>query len=141
MADIAEQVLSRLVEVCQGVQGIVAVARNVTDVASLQRPAIVVHDGTIQLADAPPNLKRSQLQLLELTPRIEVLLRAAAADSSGPLLSTYRVRLRAAVLNDAELGALPLEALRFDSSSVEPPTAMSKEPRMNVHFAFVFVES
>jgi len=137
--DKREQILARLTTVCGSVQGIVSAKRNVLDVPLLGRPALVVQDGSEERLDAPASANRSGVQRLQLTPQIWLLVRGSA-DDAGPLMSLFRGRLIAAVLQDQTLLDLTGTSggIRYDGVTVNEPTPETKEPRMDVNFTFVY---
>jgi hypothetical protein len=104
MTDRREDILSRLVTVCGAVDGVTAAVRNRLDVSKLQRPAIAVFDAAEQLLDAPMSSRnlpsRSEIQRMELSPLISIHIRGTDSADAGVLLSLYRSKVLAAVLND-----------------------------------------
>ena len=87
MADAREAILARLVVVCGAVEGVQAVARNRLDVPGLARPAIILQDGIEQMLDQPDGARHSELQRIELSPGITVVMRGGGSADAGPLLS------------------------------------------------------
>jgi hypothetical protein len=143
VADQREAILSRLVAVCGAAEGIVAVGRNRLDVPGLSRPAIIVHDAIEEMRDAAPNLRFSELQRMELSPAITIILRGGSNSEAGPLLSLYRSRIVAAILNDAELRAAvgttgTINGIRYQGCFVAPPDAEAKEHRIDIHIVFTY---
>lgn len=141
MADIREQILARLVTVCEGVTGIVSVGRNLTDVPLMARPAVTINGGAEQMISSPPPGARfSQVQLMELTPGITLLLRADTGAEAGSLMSLFRGRLVNAILSDATLRSLVTTngAIRYEGCNEVDPTPESKEPRLELQFVFAY---
>jgi hypothetical protein len=136
VADIREQILSRLVTVC-AVTGIVSVARNRTDVPLTQRPAVVIVGG----AEEPHIEARNRFsgsQVMALTPQITVLVRADDGTEAGALLSLFRSRLLVAIPADATLRSLVTAngGIRYVGCSEQDPLPESKEPRLDLNFVF-----
>ncbi len=137
--DKREAILARLTIVCAGLEGVVSAKRNVLDVPLLGRPALVVQDGSEERLDAPASANRSSALRLEMTPQIWLLVRGSP-DDAGPLMSLFRGRLIAAVLNDATLLDLTGTSggIRYEGVTVNEPTPETKEPRMDVNFTFTY---
>lgn len=140
MAEPREDILSRLVTVIGGVDGIADSARNAIDVPGIARPAGIVHDGAEQVLTAPPGETRSRVQLMELRPEVEIRVRADSGAEAGALLTLFRNRIVYAALSDATLRALvgTSGGIRFEGSTVVPPQPESKEPRMLIEFVFTY---
>jgi hypothetical protein len=138
MIDQRENILSRLVAVCAGVEGIVTAVRNRLDVAKLQRPAIVVLDGSEQLFDAPSTVLHSEIQRMELSPLIAVHIRGTDIADGGGLLSLYRSRLLSAILSDSALSSYvgTNGRIRYEGASVASPTAEGSEFRIDLMIVF-----
>lgn len=138
--DRREAILSRLLEVLRGVEGVLAVGRNVADVPGLTRPAILMHDGREEFFDAPPRQRRSLLQLMALSPVVTI---NAGADGPniGTLLNLLRTRVLPAVLTDSPLHDLLGTNGRLHLASCERLQAgpESKEGRLQIDFTFTYV--
>lgn len=137
--DKREAILARLAELCAGLTGIVSVKRNVLDVPFLERPAIVVQDGSEERLDGPASENRSGVQRLELNPQLWLLIRGAAEDA-GPLMSLFRARILYAVTTDQTLRDLTgtVGGIRYEGATVSEPSAETKEPRMDLNFTFTY---
>lgn len=137
--DKREAILARLVELCASITGIVSAGRNLLDVPLLQRPAIVVQDGSEERLDSAASDNRSGVQRLELTPQLWLLVRGAAADA-GPLMSLFRARILYAVTTDQTLRDLTgaVGGIRYEGATVSEPSAETKEPRMDLNFTFTY---
>ena len=141
MADIREQILSRLVTVCEGVTGIVSAGRNLTDVPLMERPAAIVWGGAEQLLSSPrPAGRFSQVQLMELSPQVLVFVRANTGAEAGSLMSLFRSRLVNAILSDATLRTLVTTngGIRYEGCGETEPTPESKEPRLELQIVFTY---
>jgi hypothetical protein len=139
--DQREEILSQLVTVCSGVSGIANAVRNRLDVSRLDRPAVVIFDGTEQLQSLPQNIVRSDIQLMELTPALSIHIRGGANADGGALLSLYRSRILAAVLQDGTLIDLVGNngQIRYEGATVAPPAAEGNEHRMDLVIVFKYV--
>lgn len=140
MADIREQILARLVTVCAGVTGVVSVGRNLTDVPLMQRPAVMINGGAEQLLTRHERARFSQVQMMELTPHVILLVRADTGAEAGALMSLLRGRLVNAILADATLRALVTTngGIRYEGCSENEPTPESKEPRLELQIVFTY---
>jgi hypothetical protein len=143
MIDVREQILERLPVVCAGVTGIGAVARNRLDVPGLTRPAVLIMDGVEETSlDRPAGgIKRfSQIQFMELTPEIRILLRADDGTDAGAVTSLFRRRVISSILNDAALQAImgANGIIRYGGCSVPEPDPQTKEPRLDLTFVFTY---
>jgi hypothetical protein len=143
--DQRENILSRLVAVCAAVQGVANAVRNRLDVGTLERPTIVILDGTESFVDAPagPLERHSQLQRMELLPALSIHVRGSDLVDGGNLLSLYRARILAAVLNDAALiGYVGTNGrIRYAGAAVAVPAAEGKEYRIDLSLVFTYVFS
>jgi hypothetical protein len=144
MADQREAILSRLLAVVTGANGIASAVRNSLDVTKLARPAIVILDGHEQLVDTPMPARgqvTSGVQRMELAPQIAVHIRANNAVDAGALLSLYRTRIVAAVLSDATLaGYLGTNGrTRYEGATVAPPAPEGNEHRIDLMLVFTYV--
>jgi hypothetical protein len=137
MTDTREVILSRLAAVCGAVTGVASVARNRLDVSKLQRPAVVILDGSEELLDLPDGAVRSEIQRMQLTPVIEVHVRG----DGGPLLSLYRSRLLLAILTDSTLyDAVGINGtMRYAGASVAPPEAEGSEYIIHITIIFTYI--
>lgn len=143
MTDLREQILARLTLVCAGVTGIAAAARNRLDVPGLYRPAAIVLDGAEQLLlDRPggSNARFGQVQLMELSPEIRLLLRADDGDDAGAVTSLFRGRVVNAILSDASLRSVlgVNGAMRYEGCSMPEPSPDTKEPRLDINIVFTY---
>lgn len=141
MADTRELILARLLTVCAEVTGVSAAVRNQLDAAGLARPAIIVHDGAEAYRDSPPNVRFAQVQRMELSPVVELRLRADTGAEAGTLMSLFRGRIINAVAGDATLQSYVgrVGDIRLESFSQPEPTPESKEPRANFEFVFTYM--
>jgi hypothetical protein len=145
--DKREAILSQLVTICGGVEGINAVTRNRLDVATLLRPAVIVLDGIERLVLAQPvstgSPTVSQRQRMELQPQIIIVLRGDSGGEAGSLLTLFRNRVLAAILNDATLQNTVAAngGLRYDGCTVPPPDAEAREYRIDLNLVFTYVFS
>lgn len=140
MADTRELILARLAVVCGAVAGVSAVARNRLDVAGIARPAVIVQDAIEQLLDRPQGARHSELQRMELSPGVTIIVRGGGTADPGALLSLYRSAVVAAVLRDADLIALcgTTGGIRYEGCLVPPPDAEGKEHRIDLTLVFTY---
>ena len=138
--DKREAILARLATICAGLTGIVSVKRNVLDVPFLERPAIVVQDGSEERLDGPASENRSGVQRLELNPQLWLLI-CGAAEDAGPLMSLFRARILYAVTTDQTLRDLTgtVGGIRYEGCNIPEPTPETKEPRLDLNFVFTYV--
>lgn len=140
MADVREEILARLLVVCAGVTGIAGAIRNQLDLAYNARPGVAVLDGSEQLLDAANGARFSEVQRMELSPQITLLVRADNGSEAGALMTLYRGRIVSAVLSDATLRGYVgrTGGIRYEGCSVPEPTPETKEPRMDISIVFTY---
>jgi hypothetical protein len=144
VTDRREAILSQLVAVCGAVEGIVAVGRNQLDVETLKRPAVVVLDGSEELTEDPPPRgrtgNRSQVQRMNLTASLVILIRSNDGIEAGALLSQYRNRLITAAVSDPGLTSLTGSngGIRYEGCTVMPPEAEGREHRLELSVLFTY---
>lgn len=141
MADIREQILARLVTVCAAVTGIISAGRNLTDVPLMARPAVLVNGGAEQMVSSPrPAARFSQVQIMDLTPGVTLLVRSDTGAEAGALMSLFRGRLVAAILADTTLRGLVTTngAIRYEGCNEVDPSPESKEPRLELQIVFTY---
>lgn len=147
MTDRREAILSRLVTVCGAVDGINAVDRNRLDVSEMLRPAVIVLDGSEHLVTAQPTSGReatvSEKQRMELLPQIIIALRGNGGGEAGALLTLYRARVVAAILNDTDLRANVTTngGIRYEGCVVPAPDPEAREFRIDLNLVFTYVWS
>jgi hypothetical protein len=139
MSDKRETILAACLRVATAVEGIVAAARNATDVPGLARPAMLIHDGGETFLDKAKSERRSRVQTVELAPSIEILV-GTDAQNLGSLINLFRARFLKALLDDPELVALldPSGEIRYEGCTFEPITAESREARMGLSLVFTY---
>lgn len=144
MTDQREAILSRLVEVCGEVEGINAAGRNTLDVSAMARPAVIVLDGSEQVATAALSDYRAptvtKRQIMQLVPQIIIALRGNTGAEGGTLLTLFRNRVLSAILNDAELQASVTSngGIRYTGCVVPPPDAEGREFRIDLNLTFTY---
>lgn len=133
--------MARLVTVCAGATGVVTVGRNLTDVPLMARPAVTINGGAEQMVSSPrPAARFSQVQIMELTPQVLLLVRSDTGPEAGSLMSLFRGRLVNAILADATLRGLVTTngGIRYEGCNEIEPTPESKEPRLELQFVFTY---
>lgn len=140
MADVREEILARLLVVCTGVTGVVGTVRNQLDLPLIKRPGVAILDGSEQLLDRSAGARFSEVQRMELSPVITLLLRADTGSEAGSLMTLYRGRIVSAVLADTTLrGYVGTNGgIRYEGCSVPEPTPETKEPRMDISVVFTY---
>lgn len=145
MTDQREAILSRLVTICGTVEGINAVDRNRLDVSELMRPAVIILDGTEHLIAAQPTNARdatvSERQRMQLLPQIIIAVRGNGGGEAGGLLTLYRNRVVAVILNDAALRSSVTTngGIRYEGCTVQAPEAEAREYRIDLNFVFTYI--
>jgi hypothetical protein len=108
------------------------------------RPAVIVLDGSEQIVTAaltdyraPTVTKR---QIMQLVPQIIIALRGNTGAEGGTLLTLYRNRVLAAILNDAALQASVTSngGIRYTGCVVPPPDAEGREFRIDLNLTFTY---
>jgi hypothetical protein len=103
-----------------------------------------VFDGSETVATAALNDYRmptiSKRQLMQLVPQIMVYARGNTGDDGGTLLTLYRNRVLAAILNDAELQTSVTSngGIRYTGCVVPPPDAEGREFRIDLNLTFTY---
>lgn len=143
MADRRELILSRLLAVCQGIDGVAAATRNRLDAPGLARPAIVIQDGAETLTTRLQPTARyrfGELQMMELHPVVELRLRAENGSEAGELVSLFRGRIINAVCGDMTLQEYVSTngSIWLESFSQPEPAPDTQEPRASFEFAFLY---
>lgn len=107
MADRREQILSRLVEIAEGLPGVAAVYRNRSKADDDKKPAVVILDADEAVASGPAGTSRasSPASIVEMTPQVFIHV-AGSGSSAGPAVNEWRAAWLKAVLTDAGLRAL-----------------------------------
>lgn len=106
--DKREQILSRLMTVLSGIEGVVLAQRNSVDVPESKVPALVLLDGDESPLDDSSFGKgrgpRGPI-LMRMFPEVYALLIEDPADV-GPAMNTMRARIIDAICNDEQLASL-----------------------------------
>ena len=141
MTDRREMILTRLLEIAVGVEGIVAAFRNRDEISEKQRPAIVILDADEAADDADPNSRPSRApRRVAMTPEIYILLGAKPEDL-GTAINTRRARFVKAVLGDAQLSLIVGSNgdIRYEGCATALARGRSMEGEMGVSFSFTYV--
>lgn len=142
MVDIRDEILARLPVVCSGITGIVAVGENGLDVAGLARPSILINDGTEEVSLERPNSPRryGQVQLVELTPEIRLVLRADDGSDARKIKNLFRRRIILAILGDSGLQTIlgANGSMKYSGCTAPDPSPETKEPRLDFTFVFSY---
>ena len=141
MTDRREMILTRLLEIAVGLDGIVAAFRNKDEISERQRPAVVILDADETADDADPNSRPSRApRRVAMTPEIYILLGAKPEDL-GTAINTLRARFVKAVLGDAQLSLIVGSNgdLRYEGCATALARGRSMEGEMGVSFSFTYV--
>lgn len=147
-----EDILAKLLEICQGVPGIATVVRNRGLIDNDKRPAIVLMDGGEAEGLRPPPNGRGGDQVIVRTtkvlrPQIFVLLKTILPTNSSPknpgtALNEHEIEVTRRILGDTELrallgsnGALIYTAVETDMQS---GAAMAGQMRLDFQITYVF---
>lgn len=143
MADKREQILVRLVEVADGVSGVVFAGRNVGNIDDEDRPAIVIMDADEAADDSDPtgvSRGTGARRRVALTPEIYILL-GDKPENIGTELNAFRAKLIKAVLTDASLQSIVGSngGIRYEGCATALSRGRSMEGEMGVSFTFSYV--
>jgi len=141
MADLREEILTRLVTIAGGISGIKTVKRNDLDLPETMLPAIVILDGDETADDndpvgRPPKAPR----IITMTPEFYVVLSDKAANV-GTQINLYRGRVINAVANDAQLIGLTKdsEGGRYDGAASGLARGRTMTGEIGLSFSFRYV--
>ena len=140
MTDRREMILTRLLEIAVGVEGIVAAFRNRDEISEKQRPAIVILDADEAADDADPSSRPSRApRRVAMTPEIYILLGAKPEDL-GTAINSLRARFVKAVLGDAQLSLIVGSNgdIRYEGCATALARGRSMEGEMGVSFSFTY---
>jgi hypothetical protein len=141
MTDRREMILSRLLEIAKGIDGIAAAFRNRDEISEKQRPAIIILDADEAADDADPAQRPSRApRRIAMAPEIYVLLGAKPEDL-GTAINILRARLVKAVLTDSQLGSVVGSngEIRYEGCATALARGRSMEGEMGVSFSFAYV--
>ena len=141
MTDRREMILTRLLEIAVGVDGIVAAFRNKDEISEKQRPAIVILDADEAADDADPSSRPSRApRRVAMTPEIYILL-GAKPEELGSVINALRARFVKSVLGDSQLGSIvgTNGDIRYEGCATALARGRSMEGEMGVSFSFTYV--
>ena len=141
MTDRREMILTRLLEIAVGVDGIVTVFRNKDEISERQRPAIVILDADEAADDAVPSSRPSRApRRVAMTPEIYILL-GAKPEELGSVINALRARFVKSVLGDSQLGSIvgTNGDIRYEGCATALARGRSMEGEMGVSFSFTYV--
>ena len=141
MTDRREMILTRLLEIAVGVEGIVAAFRNRDEISEKQRPAIVILDADEAADDADPSSRPSRApRRVAMTPEIYILL-GAKPEELGSVINALRARFVKSVLGDSQLGSIvgTNGDIRYEGCATALARGRSMEGEMGVSFSFTYV--
>jgi hypothetical protein len=137
MADIREGILVELLNISNSLPGVLAAARNVTDVSGLARPSIVINDGAEEVVSQPDSASETLVAIVEMTPAVEIRI-GGAPNQIGSIANLILARLRYRVVTSSAIKQLISKngKILIQGASLVGPTPESKETRMDCGFAF-----
>ena len=141
MTDRREMILTRLLEIAVGVEGIVAAFRNRDEISEKQRPAIIILDADEAADDADPSSRPSRApRRVAMTPEIYILL-GAKPEELGSVINALRARFVKSVLGDSQLGSIvgTNGDVRYEGCATALARGRSMEGEMGVSFSFTYV--
>ena len=141
MTDRRELILTRLLEIAKGIDGIAAAFRNRDEISEKQRPAIVILDADEAADDADPAARPSRSpRRVAMTPEIYILLGSRPEDL-GSVINRLRARLVSAVLTDAPLVSIVGSNgdIRYEGCATALARGRSMEGEMGISFSFTYV--
>jgi hypothetical protein len=141
MTDRRDMILSRLLEIAVGVDGIVAAFRNKDEISEKQRPAIVILDADEAADDADPGSRPARSpRRVAMTPEIYILL-GAKPEELGSVINALRARFVKSVLRDSQLGSIvgTNGDIRYEGCATALARGRSMEGEMGVSFSFTYV--
>lgn len=138
MADVREQILQRLFDVCGTVDGVREAFRNQNEVSETSLPALVLIDAD-EIADEndPKSRPANAPRRITMTPEVRILLQAAP-EAVGSAVNAFRARLIKAVLTDSQLLALTAEGqgARYMGEASQLKSGRTMQGDMFCVFAF-----
>jgi hypothetical protein len=141
MTDRREAILTRLLEVAQGIEGIVTAARNKDEIPEHERPAIVILDAGEVGSEHDPAARPTQApRRVSMTPEIYILLAGSPANV-GSDLNRLRARVLKAVLTDETVRALVLDrkGIRYEGCATGLSRGRAMEGEMGVSISFTYL--
>lgn len=132
-------ILARALKVVEGIEGIKDSGRNTPDVKKLNRPAIVIFDGS-ELVDAVQSGDPlARVYRMAMTTLFQIMIGANNEDV-GTICNLYRARLLSALFNDAELVALLMDrGMSLETTALSPPDTLdSRESRMHIEIRMLY---
>lgn len=142
MEDLREDILVRLVEVCEALD-VGGVYRNDLDLSDEALPALVIMDGDENADDNDPEGRTTLApRRVSMTPEVYILLRKTVpAPQVGTALNTIRRQLIHAVLDDSELKALTINnrSICYGGGASGLSRGRSLLGEMGLQFAFTYI--
>ena len=141
MTDRREMILTRLLEIAVGVDGIVAAFRNKDEISEKQRPAIVILDADEAADDTDPGSRPARSpRRVAMTSEIYILL-GAKPEELGSVINALRARFVKSVLGDSQLGSIvgTNGDIRYEGCATALARGRSMEGEMGVSFSFTYV--
>lgn len=139
--DHREAILSRLLEIAAGIEGVTKAYRNQDDIPEKSRPAIVILDGDEAADDGDPGRRPTTApRRIGMTPEIYILL-GSSPENVGSSINLIRARFVKAVMTDATLRGLTLDGdgIRYEGCATGLARGRSMEGEMGVSLTFTYV--
>jgi hypothetical protein len=138
--DKRELILSRLLDVLDGVQSGMVVLRNAPQIDPDSRPALILYDGDEQSEPRDPNRGGPpSIRRVRMTPSI-IALASAAAENIGTAINELRALVVHAVLTDATLLGYSVNGLEVTYEGAEQivENGLRVEGAMALTFAITY---
>lgn len=141
MADKRELILVRLLEIAQGVPGVVTAARNVDALDEDARPAIIILDADETADDSDPRGRQAYApRRVGMTPEIYLML-GEAPENVGTAINAMRAAFIKAVLTDTPLREIcgTNGDIRYEACATSLARGRMLEAECGVSFSFIYV--
>lgn len=141
MMDPREAILTRLMQVMAGIEGIKRTFRNELDLQETDLPAIAMLDAGEEADDSDPIRPQAHApRRVTMTPELFVIL-PEKSKNIGPALNVMRTRIISAVLFDAQLLALTLDGRSIRYNALQSSLSQGRQVigDMGLFFDFTYV--
>lgn len=142
MSDRREEILTRLLVIAQGIDGIVAAYRNKDELGEKMRPAIVILDADEAANDGDNNRGRpfASMRRVTMTPELYIVL-GGKPDTIGTDINALRAKLIKAVLTDATLASILTVngSMSYEGCVTSLARGRTMEGECSVIFSFTYI--
>lgn len=136
MTDIREEILERLKEIAEELEGIKRVERDFIAISEDELPAVIILEGDEEADEGDPvGRPTTSPRRVTMTPEIRIMVRNNSADI-GPQLSAFRAALIKAIAADAALKALVINGVGIRYRGLA--TALARGRTMDADMGLVF---